>query len=141
MTIQSIIDVVDELKPNQYSSSQKIAWISTLDHMVFLEVIATHEHDEVSFTPYAAMTDDLLIPTPYGEEIYRHYLESQIDLYNQEMAKYNNSAALFNNALLNWKRYYNRTVLPLQPNKTSIAPSTYSTEELIEYLNDPLNQR
>lgn len=54
----------------------------------------------------------LLVPPPY-DELYGLYLFSQLDLYNREIQNYNNSVALFNAALDEWRQSYHRTHLPL----------------------------
>lgn len=54
----------------------------------------------------------LLVPHPY-DELYGLYLFSQLDLYNREIQNYNNSAAVFNAALDEWRQSYHRTHTPL----------------------------
>ena len=46
MTIQKILDLVDATKPNAYTETEKIEWLSQLDGTVFEEVIKTHENQE-----------------------------------------------------------------------------------------------
>lgn len=43
MTIQEAIQKVDALKPNTYSLSEKVAWLSTLDLMIKKFVLDTHD--------------------------------------------------------------------------------------------------
>lgn len=117
-TIASVIAQVDALKPNQYTALQKIAWLSECDSMVFSEVISKHLPDENapgSFTPYGLDTDpstELIISPPH-DVIYRHYLAAQIDLANQELIRYNNSSALFNNAYQAYRAWYTRGHMPV----------------------------
>lgn len=119
MTIREILDEVDELKPNQITSQMKTKWLSDLDARIFSDVIQTHEKDEgtrEAFTPYNQNgngEEELLIPDEYGE-IYRWYLEMQIDLAARELARYENSMTLFNVRLAEYKRKYNRDHMPLQ---------------------------
>lgn len=116
MTIQEAIRAVDALKPNQYDSKTKREWLSTLDGKVREELLLTHAHEALpEFPGYADAADDteLLIPAPFGGDVYLWYLQSMIDLYNGESAKYNQSAAQFNSAYSDYSGWYHRTVPPL----------------------------
>lgn len=54
----------------------------------------------------------LLIPPPY-DEVYVYYLYAQTDQRLGEIERYNNDAALFNNAWAEAVRWYNRNHMPL----------------------------
>ena len=115
MTIIEVINRIDVLKPNSYSQPEKIKWLSTLDGIVKAEIIDTHEGGEVitfeGYTEDSDLTTKLLIPAPY-DNIYIFWLESQIDYWNKEMGKYNNSIAMYNAAYSAFEKYYNRTHMP-----------------------------
>lgn len=116
MTIQDAVGLVDRLKPNQYEFNTKVKWLSKLDGMIFKEVIAAHEGNTIeSFDGYDAAEPEteMLVPYPYDEDVYNYFLQSQIDKENGEMAKYNQSATLYNNAYKSFCDYWNRTHLPL----------------------------
>lgn len=115
MTIIEAINAVDALKPNTYTQSEKIRWLSTLDGLIYREIIQTHTDTEnVEFDGY---TDDtpvdtvLLVESPY-DELYIAWLESKIDYSNAEYSKYNNSITRFNDAYSAFSKYYNRTNTP-----------------------------
>lgn len=115
MKIIEAIQKVDTLKPNNYSSEDKIKWLSTLDGIIKIEIIDTHEgSDKVEFNGYdiSSLETELLVPAPY-EDIYVKWLEAQIDYNNSEIGKYNNSMAMFNIAYGNYERYYNRKHMPI----------------------------
>ena len=113
MTGTQIITLVDMKEPNSYSAEEKISWLSTLDGTIFNEVILTHEHGEVEFTPYSDGTETLLIGSPYGEDLYTHYLMARIAEGNAETARYNQQIALYNAAYSRWWNKYNATHMPL----------------------------
>ena len=123
MTIEQAIFLTDELKPNQIEKERKIEWLSRLDQRLFDEVVGTHERDErtpEAFIPYTQETNgdtELIAKAPY-DELYRFYLEMHIDLVNLEYDKYNNSAALYQNALGQYRRAYHRTHRPLAPGRS-----------------------
>ena len=115
MTIIEMITDVDALKPNGYEQAYKMQWLSQLDGRVKQDIIDTHEGGEnVSFSGYnddTPLDTKLLVPKPY-DELYRYWLEAQIDYANGEYTKYNNSMDMFNEAYSAFERYYNRTHMP-----------------------------
>lgn len=119
MTVFEAINLVDTLKPNHYTTEQKVEWLNILDGMIFRDVILTHVRPCGSadvFKPYQPdgdMQDTLIVPHPYCD-VYRFWLESQIDLSNAELSKYNVSSALYNQTLQNYMAWYNRSHMPIQ---------------------------
>lgn len=113
MTVNDIISIIDQKEPNSYTAEEKVRWLSDLDGKIFNEVILTHEHDEVEFTPYADGSETLLIGAPYGEDIYVHYLIARIAAGNAEVSRYNQQIGMYNAAYSQWWNKYNSTVTPL----------------------------
>lgn len=117
MTIQECIDMVDNVKPNQYSVEDKVRWLSYLDGIIIEEVLKTHEdYDEKydEFTGYSAERTGagLIVGAPH-DILYTAYLKMKIDEENGETARYNNSATMFNSYMLEYRKHYNRTHMPL----------------------------
>lgn len=116
MTIIEAIEKIDALKPNSYTSGEKVRWLSQLDGIVKEEIIDTHVNDgEIEFTGYDDDTDEgteLLVPYPY-DSIYVTWLEARIDYANGEYGKYNNSNSMYNTEFLAYQNYYNRNHMPL----------------------------
>ena len=116
MTIIEAINRIDSLKPNNYTQEDKIKWLSTIDGVIKEEIINTHEGaDAVIFDGYdvdTALDTVLIVPAPY-DDIYVKWLEAQIDYFNGETAKFNNSIAMYNTAYSVFERYYNRTHMPI----------------------------
>lgn len=54
------------------------------------------------------MDTELIAKEPYTD-LYKFYLISMINLYNEEYDRYQNAAMLFNNAYQDYANYYNRT--------------------------------
>ena len=116
MTIIEAISSLNEVKPNIYSQTEKIKWLSRLDGIIKSEIIDTHEGgDKITFSGYDENVDlstELLVPHPY-DEIYIRYLEMQIDYANNEYGKYNNSREMYTAAYDAYARYYNRNNMPI----------------------------
>ena len=116
MTIAEVISKVDTLKPNTYTTEDKVGWLSNLDSRVKSQIIDAHKHNApISFYGYDSQCDletDLLVPAPY-DEMYLRWLEAMIDYHNSEDERYNNAIMLFNNAYEGYKKHYTRTHMPL----------------------------
>lgn len=115
MLISEAIDTLDRIKPNQFSREEKVKWLSDIDLQIYEEIILTHEGEDILFNGYDEDTDiestALLVPSPY-DELYIHALKRQVDLNNEEYAKYNNDSILFNSAYTNFYDWYNRHYAP-----------------------------
>ena len=116
MTIIEAVNKIDALKPNNYTTENKVAWLSTIDGIIKKEIIDTHEGaDKVTFNGYDADTTNdtvLLVPAPY-DDIYIRWLEAQIDYNNADYGRYSNSMTMYNSAYSNYERYYNRNNMPI----------------------------
>lgn len=115
MTILEVINRVDTTKPNSYTQTEKVDWLSTLDGIIKKEIIDAHEGGEnivfEGYTPDTSVDTMLLVPAPY-DDVYIRWLESRIDYANGEYGKYNNSATAYNAALEAYSRYYSKYHAP-----------------------------
>lgn len=147
MNIKECIDLVDGVKPNQYSIEDKVAWLSFIEQSIINDVLETHEgydgrYDD--FTGYSPnnLTVGLVVPSPY-DRLYTAYLKMKIDEENGETARYNNSVTLFNSYLSEYKKWYNRNHMPIskaykkrmpQNKPTSLDVSEAQLEQLRKLL-------
>ena len=125
MTIKDCIDIVDSLKPNQYTIKDKVMWLSFIDEIIINEVLKTHEGYDGRYDNFEGYSEDklsvpLIVPSPY-DRLYTAYLKMKIDAENGETARYNNSAALYNTYMLEFRKHYNKTHMPLD---TTNKPAT-----------------
>ena len=121
MTIKECIDAVDNIKPNQYSIKEKVQWLSFIDEIIINDVLRTHEgydgrYDDFEGYSENKLSESLIVGSPY-DRLYTAYLKMKIDEENGEMAKYNNSAAMFNAYLMEYRKHYNKTHMPLDVTK------------------------
>lgn len=126
MTIKECIDIVDNLKPNQYSVVDKVRWLSFIDKIIINDVLKTHvgydgRYD--NFTEYSPdkLAIQLIAESPY-DRLYVAFLKMQIDGETGEMARYNNSAKTFNAYMMEYRKYYNKTHMPLSITDKPIKP-------------------
>ena len=116
MTIGECIAAVDGLKYNTFTREQKLRWLSSLEARIHTEILMTHlGAPEVPFEPFTPDTpmDTLLTAQPPYDRMYLHQLEAEMDYHSGEIEKYNNSALLRNSAYDAFRRYYNRTHMPV----------------------------
>lgn len=119
MTIQQMIDSIDDNKPNAFSYPQKVQWLSEVDHQVFREILSKHEGmpEGYVFEGYNQDTPPdtvLLIPDVYAE-IYEHALSRKMDHRYGELDKYQNDTLLYNSLYQTFADYWTRTHMPLTP--------------------------
>lgn len=136
MTANDIISKVDQLKPNEYSTAQKLMWLTQADRQLLVDVILKRGNKIAAAQPQSPTEGDLwlddtilkrytsewkevfpyttseavLLFDEYAEEFYQWYLMTQIDLYNAEYMRYNNSSEMLNRAYQDLERRYNRAV-------------------------------
>ena len=108
-----IIDRVDLMEPNQYSTEQKLHWLSTLDGKLFEELVRPRHPEREKIRPYETGQEELLIAFPYGEDIYYNYLQAMIAAENSETQRYNRRMTMFNSMLREFMNWYNRCNAPL----------------------------
>ena len=138
MTAGEAIAAVDSLRPNQYSTAQKLQWLRRLDDQILAELEMTHRPNNAARSgdivpppkPEPAspgfgiaeaepLPDEYEVetvlgaPFPYDSELYTAYLFCQIDLHNAEIAKYNQSLSLLAAAWRQLADWINRTRRPL----------------------------
>ena len=117
MTIDQAIALCDALRPNQYPRTMKIGWLSKLDGRIFRELLMTHgDCSTDSFSGYDDTTDgdtELLVPSPYGADVYNYFLQAQIDKENGETTRYNQSITMYNSAFRAFAGDYRRSHLPV----------------------------
>ena len=99
MRAKEAIAQLRELKPNQYSDSMMLRWLSDLDGQIYDDVMKNSEDaPPYPCLPYTVERDldrHLLVPGPH-HGLYVHYLSAQIDYHNGEYDRYNNGMVMFN---------------------------------------------
>lgn len=154
MTIKDCIDLVDSLKPNQYSIREKVMWLSFIEEIIINEVLKTHEGYDGRYDNFEGYTEDklsvtLIVRSPH-DRLYPQFLKMKIDESNGEIARYNNSAALYNTYMSEFRKYYNKTHMPINtigkratvvpPLKTTVGLSDAEYENLKKDLTYILTQ-
>ena len=136
MTIKECIDIVDSKKPNQYTIKDKVSWLSFIDGIIINDVLKTHEGYDGRYDGFEGYSENtlsahLIVPSPY-DRLYTAYLTMRIDGENGETARYNSSAELFNSYMMEYRKYYNKTHMPLDKTKEECKPKPKASAQLPE---------
>lgn len=114
MTIGDVIDRCNRIRPNQYTRSDMLRWLSEVDGRIFTEIWCAHAG--AASEPFTGYDDNtpgrtaLLAVYPY-DGMYLHYLCAMVDYYNAEYARYNNGMMQFNEIYADYSKWFNRTNL------------------------------
>ena len=113
MKIAEALSAINEFKPNGYPEESKIKWLSTVDGMIKKHIIDKYEGaEDIAFSGYDKTTPastELLVPSPYAEELYLHYLAAKIYFADEEYDKYNVSITQFNSVYEEYSREYGKS--------------------------------
>lgn len=117
MRAKEAISQLRELKPNQYSDSTMLRWLSDLDGQIYDDVLKNSEDaPPPPSLPYIAERDmdtELLAAFPH-DGLYINYLMMKIDFQNGEFTRYNNSMVMFNVAYQAFADAWIRAHMPKQ---------------------------
>jgi len=95
MTIQEAINRADGVKPNAFTTAEKVAWISALEGSIAAEVFMMSPAELQHFNYDADdLTKVLLVDPPY-DDLYVLWLEAVIDEKNGEYDKYRNTREVY----------------------------------------------
>lgn len=108
-TINEVIERNDKVKPNSYDEAQKADWLYRLDGRISKEIM--HREPPEHYVYPEDGDKELLVPFP-NDAIYDYYLQAMIDFANKEFSTYNNSMAMFNEAMEAYAKQYIREHIP-----------------------------
>lgn len=110
MTIIEAISQADDLYRNNFSTKQKVIWLSRCEAQIYHDVIDRYEGGADSFPGFTEETDtrtELIMPQPYDEG-YIHYLIAQIANGYEEFDRYNNAIAIFNSRIEGFEKWWQK---------------------------------
>lgn len=109
MTARECINRINLLKPHQYDTSTLMGWLSNVEGKMYEEAVSWHKDALPPLLPYTELDMDvvLMVPDQYAD-VYLYYLQAQIDYWNNETARFNNSMMMFNVAYSDFANWYNR---------------------------------
>ena len=141
MTIQKAIDLADNLRPNGFTYTQKVEWLSKIDNQIYEEIFLRAKknwkpetvEEEINgevvtrevpgrivpvfeFEGYDERTpeDTELLCDSLYDNLYVDYLVSKYCLYNRENDAYNNYSMVFNAQYGQYEAWYRSKYEPIQ---------------------------
>ena len=114
MRAREAVRLFREAHPGDIPEDVLVSWISELEGLIWRETVSTHEGEAGEFSP-VTLTDgldrELTAKAPY-DGVYVSYLAMKGDLYHNDTARYQTSAAVFAAAYSDFSDDYNRTHAP-----------------------------
>ena len=110
-TLQGVLELIDDIKPNAFSEEAKTAWVNEVEGLVQTEVFLLAVEDVVQYQ-WPADSGATLLAKPPHDKIYWVYLSAMVDFGNGEYDKYQNTMQMFNQFFGEYMRWYARTYNP-----------------------------
>lgn len=110
-TINLAIERAMKLHPDSIDDATKCRWISELDGKIMRETM--HKNDFIGYSFPQDGDKKLLVQSPY-DNIYELYIIAMGDFFSGELASYNSSAVLFEQAYSEFRKSYLRNNMPPQ---------------------------
>ena len=104
-TLKSVIEYVDEIKPNAFSNEAKTQWVNECEGLVQTEVLLLADTELISYSYDTDKNKELLVKHPHVK-IYWAYLTAMIDFANGEYNKYQNTMQMFNAFFGEYMRWF-----------------------------------
>lgn len=95
MTIRTLLDYVQAVKPSSFTDEQMLVWINELEARVQLEVMQRWPGGIVQYKLSENENSVLLLDPPH-DSCYRYFLQAMIDYENGEYNRYANTSQMFN---------------------------------------------
>lgn len=104
-TLKSVIEYVDEIKPNAFSNEAKTQWVNECEGLVQTEVLLLADTELISYSYNTDKDKELLVKHPHVK-IYWAYLTAMVDFANGEYNKYQNTMQMFNAFFGEYMRWF-----------------------------------
>ncbi len=107
MTIQNFLDLTDRLAPGCADPLLRLRWLGEIEGRVRVELLG-EDPATLPFIGADTATNTLLsVPAPYDRLYWLHHL-AMCDYLSGDTARYENTAALFNEAYAGYGRFLKR---------------------------------
>lgn len=115
-TLRDLLTENNLRNPNDVPQEMKWGWVTQLEKLICDDLYDTHQltneewadAQRVNTQEHTGLDDKLLAQPPYND-VYLHYLDAQIAILNGDTEAYQISTQMYNNALLTYQNWFNRT--------------------------------
>ena len=107
-TLQQALTRIDAICPNAWDETAKLLWLNECESMIQTRILGTAPEQCITYDADTDRSTKLLVPAPF-DRLYVYYVIAMCDYAAHETAHYADSMALFNAALDEYAKWYQRT--------------------------------
>ena len=107
-TLQQALKRIDTICPNAWDDAAKLLWLNECESMIQTRILGIAPGECVTYDANSDRSTVLLVPAPF-DRLYVYYVIAMCDYAAHETAHYADSMALFNAALDEYAKWYQRT--------------------------------
>ncbi|MFQ7009468.1 MAG: hypothetical protein ACLRRN_00485 [Oscillospiraceae bacterium] len=107
-TLQQALTRIDAICPNAWDETAKLLWLNECESMIQTRILGTAPEQCITYGADTDRSTKLLVPAPF-DRLYVYYVIAMCDYAAHETAHYTDSMMLFNAALDEYAKWYQRT--------------------------------
>ena len=107
-TLQQALTRIDAICPNAWDETAKLLWLNECENMIQTRILGTAPEQCITYDADTDRSTKLLVPAPF-DRLYVYYVIAMCDYAAHETAHYADSMMLFNAALDEYAKWYQRT--------------------------------
>ena len=107
-TLQQALTRIDAICPNAWDETAKLLWLNEFESMIQTRILGTAPEQCITYDADTDRSTKLLVPAPF-DRLYVYYVIAMCDYAAHETAHYADSMMLFNAALDEYAKWYQRT--------------------------------
>ena len=107
-TLQQALTRIDTICPNAWDDAAKLLWLNECESMIQTRILGTAPEQCITYDADTDRSTKLLVPAPF-DRLYVYYVIAMCDYAAHETAHYADSMMLFNAALDEYAKWYQRT--------------------------------
>ena len=107
-TLQQALTRIDAICPNAWDETAKLLWLNECESMIQTRILGTAPEQCITYDADTDRSTKLLVPAPF-DRLYVYYVIAMCDYAAHETSHYTDSMMLFNAALDEYAKWYQRT--------------------------------
>ena len=107
-TLQQALTRIDAICPNAWDETAKLLWLNECESMIQTRILGSAPEQCITYDADTDRSTKLLVPAPF-DRLYVYYVIAMCDYAAHETAHYADSMMLFNAALDEYAKWYQRT--------------------------------
>lgn len=107
-TLQQALTRIDAICPNAWDETAKLLWLNECESMIQTRILGSAPEQCITYDADTDRSTKLLVPAPF-DRLYVYYVIAMCDYAAHETAHYTDSMMLFNAALDEYAKWYQRT--------------------------------